>query len=105
MAEISNNEKVRVMLAKALLGHPDNLLLDEPTNDLDLDTVQWLERCLSNLRQCVLVVSPAVTLDAVSTQTVDIDFGKVTLFLKKLFFTVESSQLAPTSTTRREDES
>lgn len=57
MSEISNNEKVRVMLAKALFGHPDNLLLDEPTNDLDLDTVQWLEEYLSNLEQCVLVVS------------------------------------------------
>ena len=81
MAEISNNEKVRVMLAKALFGHPDNLLLDEPTNDLDLDTVQWLEEYLSNLEQCVLVVShDRHFLDAVSTQTVDIDFGKVTLF-------------------------
>ena len=49
MSELSNNEKVRVMLAKALFGHPDNLLLDEPTNDLDLDTVQWLEEYLSSL--------------------------------------------------------
>ena len=57
MSELSNNEKVRVMLAKALFGHPDNLLLDEPTNDLDLDTVQWLEEYLSSLEQCVLVVS------------------------------------------------
>ena len=57
MSELSNNEKVRVMLAKALFGHPDNLLLDEPTNDLDLDTVQWLEEYLSNLEQTVLVVS------------------------------------------------
>ena len=56
MSDISNNEKVRVMLAKALFGHPDNLLLDEPTNDLDLDTVQWLEEYLSNLEQCVLVL-------------------------------------------------
>ena len=81
MSDISNNEKVRVMLAKALFGHPDNLLLDEPTNDLDLDTVQWLEEYLSNLEQCVLVVShDRHFLDAVSTQTVDIDFGKVTLF-------------------------
>ena len=84
MSDISNNEKVRVMLAKALFGHPDNLLLDEPTNDLDLDTVQWLEEYLSNLEQCVLVVShDRHFLDAVSTQTVDIDFGKVTLFSRK----------------------
>ena len=95
MAHISNNEKVRVMLAKALFGHPDNLLLDEPTNDLDLDTVQWLEEYLSNLEQCVLVVShDRHFLDAVSTQTVDIDFGKVTLFSGNYSFWYESSQLA-----------
>ena len=81
MSELSNNEKVRVMLAKALFGHPDNLLLDEPTNDLDLDTVQWLEEYLGNVEQTVLVVShDRHFLDAVSTQTVDIDFGKVTVF-------------------------
>ncbi len=95
MVHISNNEKVRVMLAKALFGHPDNLLLDEPTNDLDLDTVQWLEEYLSNLEQCVLVVShDRHFLDAVSTQTVDIDFGKVTLFSGNYSFWYESSQLA-----------
>ena len=95
MAELSNNEKVRVMLAKALFGHPDNLLLDEPTNDLDLETVQWLESYLSNLEQCVLVVShDRHFLDAVSTQTVDIDFGKVTVFSGNYSFWYESSQLA-----------
>ena len=95
MAEVSNNEKVRVMLAKALFGHPDNLLLDEPTNDLDLDTVQWLEEYLSSLEQCVLVVShDRHFLDAVSTQTVDIDFGKVTVFSGNYSFWYQSSQLA-----------
>ena len=95
MNELSNNEKVRVMLAKALFGHPDNLLLDEPTNDLDLDTVQWLEEYLSNLEQTVLVVShDRHFLDAVSTQTVDIDFGKVTVFAGNYSFWYESSQLA-----------
>ena len=95
MSELSNNEKVRVMLAKALFGHPDNLLLDEPTNDLDLDTVQWLEEYLSSLEQCVLVVShDRHFLDAVSTQTVDIDFGKVTIFSGNYSFWYESSQLA-----------
>ena len=95
MSELSNNEKVRVMLAKALFGHPDNLLLDEPTNDLDLDTVQWLEEYLSNLEQTVLVVShDRHFLDAVSTQTVDIDFGKVTVFSGNYSFWYESSQLA-----------
>ena len=95
MAELSNNEKVRVMLAKALFGNPDNLLLDEPTNDLDLDTVQWLEEYLSNVEQTVLVVSQdRHFLDSVSTQTVDIDFGKVTVFSGNYSFWYESSQLA-----------
>ena len=95
MSELSNNEKVRVMLAKALFGHPDNLLLDEPTNDLDLDTVMWLEEYLSNVEQTVLVVSHyRHFLDAVSTQTVDIDFGKVTVFSGNYSFWYESSQLA-----------
>ena len=95
MSELSNNEKVRVMLAKALFGNPDNLLLDEPTNDLDLDTVQWLEEYLSNVEQTVLVVShDRHFLDSVSTQTVDIDFGKVTVFAGNYAFWYESSQLA-----------
>lgn len=95
MSELSNNEKVRVMLAKALFGKPDNLLLDEPTNDLDLDTVEWLEEYLGNVEQTVLVVShDRHFLDAVSTQTVDIDFGKVTIFSGNYSFWYESSQLA-----------
>ena len=95
VGELSNTEKVRVMLAKALFGNPDNLLLDEPTNDLDLDTVEWLEEYLSNVEQTVLVVShDRHFLDAVSTQTVDIDFGKVTVFSGNYSFWYESSQLA-----------
>lgn len=95
MSELSNNEKVRVMLAKALFGNPDNLLLDEPTNDLDLDTVMWLEEYLSGVEQTVLVVShDRHFLDAVSTQTVDIDFGKVTVFGGNYSFWYQSSQLA-----------
>ena len=95
MSQLSNNEKVRVMLAKALFGKPDNLLLDEPTNDLDLDTVQWLEEYLSNVEHTVLVVShDRHFLDSVSTQTVDIDFGKVTVFAGNYSFWYESSQLA-----------
>jgi ATPase subunit of ABC transporter with duplicated ATPase domains len=97
MAELSNTEKVRVMLAKALFGKPDNLLLDEPTNDLDLDTVEWLEDYLSDIddNQTVLVVShDRHFLDSVSTQTIDIDFGKVTVFAGNYSFWYESSQLA-----------
>jgi ATPase subunit of ABC transporter with duplicated ATPase domains len=97
MGELSNNVKVRVMLAKALFGKPDNLLLDEPTNDLDLETVEWLEDYLGNIdeTQTVLVVShDRHFLDAVSTQTIDIDFGKVTVFSGNYSFWYESSQLA-----------
>lgn len=95
MGELSGKEKVRVMLAKALFGEPDNLLLDEPTNDLDLDTVQWLENYLSEFEHTVLVVShDRHFLDSVCTHTVDIDFGKVTLFAGNYSFWYESSQLA-----------
>ena len=97
MAELSNTEKVRVMLAKALFGKPENLLLDEPTNDLDLDTVEWLEDYLGDIdeHQTVLVVShDRHFLDSVSTQTIDIDFGKVTVFAGNYSFWYESSQLA-----------
>ncbi len=95
MKELTGNEKVRVMLAKALFGNPDNLLLDEPTNDLDLDTVQWLEQYLSEFEQTVLVVShDRHFLDSVCTHTVDIDFGKATLFAGNYSFWYESSQLA-----------
>jgi len=97
MSALSNNEKVRVMLAKALFGKPDNLLLDEPTNDLDLDTVEWLENYLGEIdeHQTVLVVShDRHFLDSVSTQTIDIDFGKVTVFAGNYSFWYESSQLA-----------
>ncbi len=97
MTALSNNEKVRVMLAKALFGKPDNLLLDEPTNDLDLDTVEWLEDYLGEIdeHQTVLVVShDRHFLDSVSTQTIDIDFGKVTVFSGNYSFWYESSQLA-----------
>ena len=95
MGELSGKEKVRVMLAKALFGNPDNLLLDEPTNDLDLDTVQWLEQYLSEFEHTVLVVShDRHFLDCVCTHTVDIDFGKVTLFAGNYSFWYQSSQLA-----------
>ena len=97
VGELSNTEKVRVMLAKALFGKPDNLLLDEPTNDLDLDTVEWLEDYLGEIdeTQTVLIVShDRHFLDAVSTQTIDIDYGKVTVFSGNYSFWYESSQLA-----------
>ena len=95
MGELSGKQKVRVMLAQALFGEPDNLLLDEPTNDLDLETVEWLEEYLGNFEHTVLVVShDRHFLDQVCTHTVDIDFGKVTLFSGNCSFWYESSQLA-----------
>lgn len=95
MGELSGKEKVRVMLAQALFGEPDNLLLDEPTNDLDLETVEWLEDYLGNFEHTVLVVShDRHFLDQVCTHTVDIDFGKVTLFSGNYSFWYQSSQLA-----------
>ena len=95
MGQLSGKEKVRVMLAKALFGSPDNLLLDEPTNDLDLDTVQWLEQYLSEFEHTVLVVShDRHFLDSVCTHTIDIDFGKVTMFAGNYSFWYQSSQLA-----------
>jgi len=95
MKELSGMEKVRVLLARALFGKPDNLLLDEPTNDLDVDTVMWLENYLANYENTVLVVShDRHFLDAVSTHTVDIDFGKVQAFAGNYSFWYESSQLA-----------
>ena len=95
MGALSGKEKVRVMLAQALFGNPDNLLLDEPTNDLDMETVSWLEEYLSNFEHTVLVVShDRHFLDSVCTHTVDIDFGKVNLFAGNYSFWYESSQLA-----------
>lgn len=95
MKDMSGKEKVRVLLAKALFGNPDNLLLDEPTNDLDLDTVSWLEDYLSKCENTVLVVShDRHFLDAVSTHTLDIDYNKMTLFAGNYSFWYQSSQLA-----------
>ena len=95
MKELSGKEKVRVLLAQALFGKPDNLLLDEPTNDLDLETVMWLENYLAEFENTVLVVShDRHFLDAVCTHTVDIDYGKITMFAGNYSFWYESSQLA-----------
>ncbi len=95
MSELSGKEKVKVMLAQALFGEPDNLLLDEPTNDLDMETIVWLEEYLSNFESTVLVVShDRHFLDEVCTHTVDIDYGKINMFAGNYTFWYESSQLA-----------
>ena len=95
MKELSGKQKVRVLLARALFGNPDNLLLDEPTNDLDLDTITWLEDYLANYENTVLVVShDRHFLDTVCTHIVDIDFNKATIFTGNYSFWYQSSQLA-----------
>ena len=95
MSELSGKQKVRVLLAQALFGKPDNLLLDEPTNDLDAETILWLENYLSNFEHTVLVVShDRHFLDAVSTHTVDIDYSRIAMFSGNYSFWYQSSQLA-----------
>jgi len=95
LKELSAKEKVKVLLAQALFGKPDNLLLDEPTNDLDLETVNWLENYLSEFENTVLVVShDRHFLDSICTDIVDIDFSRVQQFSGNYSFWYESSQLA-----------
>lgn len=94
LKELDGNQKVRVLLAQALFGHPDILLLDEPTNDLDLETISWLENFLADYDKIVLVVShDRHFLDAVCTHVADIDFGKITIYSGNYSFWYESSQL------------
>ncbi|OJW85289.1 MAG: ABC-F family ATPase [Bacteroidetes bacterium 46-16] len=94
LKELDGNQKVRVLLAQALFGHPDILLLDEPTNDLDLETINWLENFLADYDKIVLVVShDRHFLDTVCTHVADIDFGKITIFTGNYSFWYESSQL------------
>ena len=92
--ELDGNQKVRVLLAQALFGHPDILLLDEPTNDLDLETIIWLENFLADYDKIVLVVShDRHFLDTVCTHVADIDFGKINIYTGNYTFWYESSQL------------
>ena len=95
MAELSGNEKVRVLLAQALFGRPNNLLLDEPTNHLDLESIQWLENFLMDYEGTVIVVShDRHFLNKVCTHIADIHFGKIQLYVGNYDFWYESSQLA-----------
>lgn len=94
MADLNGNEKVKVLLAKALFGNPDILLLDEPTNHLDLDAIAWLEEFLINFENTVIVVShDRYFLNKVCTHTADIDYGKIQLYAGNYDFWYESSQL------------
>lgn len=95
MKELSGKYKVRVLLAQALFGKPDNLLLDEPTNDLDVNTVMWLENYLADCETTVLVVShDRHFLDAVSTHILDIDYNEISLYSGNYSFWYQASQLA-----------
>ena len=95
MSELSNDMKVRVLLAQALFGNPDVLILDEPTNDLDLKTISWLEDFLLDFKNTVIVVShDRHFLDTVCTHICDIDFAKINLFTGNYSFWYQSSQLA-----------
>lgn len=95
MSELNPKDKVRVLLAQALFGKPDNLLLDEPTNDLDVNTISWLENYLANYENTVLVVShDRHFLDSVSTHILDIDYSDINLFSGNYSFWYQSSQLA-----------
>ena len=94
MKDLNGNEKVKVLLAKALFGTPDILLLDEPTNHLDLDAIQWLEDFLIDFENTVIVVShDRYFLNKVCTQIADIDYGKIQLYAGNYDFWYESSQL------------
>ena len=94
MKDLNGNEKVKVLLAKALFGNPDILLLDEPTNHLDLDAIAWLEEFLINFENTVIVVShDRYFLNKVCTHTADIDYGKIQLYAGNYDFWFESSQL------------
>ncbi|WP_461225135.1 ABC-F family ATP-binding cassette domain-containing protein [Lacticaseibacillus suihuaensis] len=95
MGELSEGEKVKVLLAQALFGKPDVLLLDEPTNGLDPQTIDWLEDFLADYENTVLVVShDRHFLNAVCTMMCDVDFGKIQLFVGNYDFWMESSKLA-----------
>ena len=94
MGDLNGNEKVKVLLARALFGNPDILLLDEPTNHLDLGAIEWLEEFLINFENTVIVVShDRYFLNKVCTHTADIDYGKIQLYAGNYDFWYESSQL------------
>ncbi len=94
MSDLNGNEKVKVLLAKALFGNPDILLLDEPTNHLDLDAIAWLEEFLINFDNTVIAVShDRYFLNKVCTHIADIDYGKIQLYAGNYDFWYESSQL------------
>ncbi|ETO51466.1 hypothetical protein Y001_10025 [Staphylococcus aureus MUF256] len=95
MAELENNQKIKVLLAQSLFGEPDVLLLDEPTNGLDIPAISWLEDFLINFDNTVIVVShDRHFLNNVCTHIADLDFGKIKVYVGNYDFWYQSSQLA-----------
>ncbi|KRN97253.1 ABC superfamily ATP binding cassette transporter, ABC protein [Furfurilactobacillus siliginis] len=95
MSELTEPQKVKVLLGQALFGNPDILLLDEPTNGLDVQSIAWLENFLADYQNTVIVVShDRHFLNQVCTHMCDVDFGKITLFVGNYDFWMESSALA-----------
>ncbi len=95
MAELDNDIKVKVLLAQALFGNPDILLMDEPTNHLDIDAIRWLEDFLMELDSVVIVVShDRHFLNKICTHTVDVDYGKITMYVGNYDFWYDYTQLA-----------
>jgi ATPase subunit of ABC transporter with duplicated ATPase domains len=94
MSDMDPRLKVKVLLAQALFGNPDIILLDEPTNNLDLASVVWLENFLMDYEGTVLVVShDRYFLNNICTHIVDIDYGKIKMYVGNYDFWYESSQL------------
>ncbi len=95
MVELTDKEKVRVLLAQALFGNPDILLLDEPTNHLDIESINWLENFLADFENTVIVVShDRHFLNQVCTHIADVDYGAIQLYVGNYDFWLKSSQLA-----------
>ncbi|MCL2221479.1 MAG: ATP-binding cassette domain-containing protein [Oscillospiraceae bacterium] len=94
MAALEPRQKVKVLLAQALFGKPDIILLDEPTNNLDVGSVVWLEDFLMDYEGTVIVVAhDRYFLNTVCTHIVDIDFGKIKMYVGNYDFWYDSSQL------------
>ncbi|MDU6879348.1 ATP-binding cassette domain-containing protein [Finegoldia magna] len=95
MKDLKESDKVKVLLAQALFGNPGILLLDEPTNGLDLKAILWLQDFLMNFPGIVIIVShDRYFLNEVCTHMVDVDYGKINMFVGNYDFWYESSQLA-----------
>ena len=94
MHELDSKQKVKVLLAQALIGNPDILILDEPTNNLDAIATRWLENFLYNFENTVIIVShDRHFLNKVCTRILDVDYGKIQVYIGNYDFWYESSQL------------